>query len=249
MMKKIFLLFMMLVSIASRAQSVNDYKYALVPEKFSIFKNKNQYRLNTFTKMYMQNYGFETYYDSETQPFDFSNVNCNKVYVDLIEKNNLFITKIAVVLKDCRGNVLATSKMVSTKEKDLAKAYSTLLKDAFESFAELKNYKYNGKVMSVAVPDNPNNTVTNTIGLAQETVVNTQINTTDQLFAQPIANGYQLVDSEPKIIMKIYKTSAKDFYTAVRGELQGALVSKNGDWYFEYYKNDALVSEKINVKF
>ncbi len=249
MMKKIFLLFIMLLSIASGAQSVNDYKYALVPEKFSIFKNKNQYRLNTYTKMYMKNYGFETYYDSEVQPFDFSNVNCNKVYVDLIEKNNLFITKIAVVLKDCRGNVLATSKMVSTKEKDLAKAYSNLLKEAFESFAELKDYKYNGKVMSVAVPDNTNNTVTNTIGTAQETVANTQINTTDQLFAQPIANGYQLVDSEPKVVMKIYKTSAKDFYTAVKGELQGALVSKNGEWYFEYYKNEVLVSEKINVKF
>ncbi len=248
-MKKIFLLFIMLVSISSGAQSVNDYKYALVPEKFSIFKNKNQYRLNTYTKMYMKNYGFETYYDSEVQPFDFSNVNCNKVYVDLIEKNNLFITKIAVVLKDCRGNVLATSKMVSTKEKDLAKAYSNLLKEAFESFAELKDYKYNGKVMSVAVPDTTNNTVTNTIGIAQETVVSTQINTTDQLFAQPIANGYQLVDSEPKVVMKIYKTSAKDFYTAVKGDLQGDLVSKNGEWYFEYYKNEVLVSEKVNVKF
>lgn len=249
MMKKIFLLFIMLMSIASGAQSLNDYKYALVPEKFSIFKNKNQYRLNTYTKMYMKNYGFETYYDSEEQPFDFSNVNCNKVYVDLIEKNNLFITKIAVVLKDCRGNVLATSKLVSTKEKDLATAYSTLLKEAFESFDELKSYKYNGKVMSVAVQDVVNNTDTNTTNLAQETVANSQVIATDQLYAQPIANGYQLVDSEPKIIMKIYKTSAKDFYTAVRGELQGALVSKNGEWYFEYYKNEVLVSEKINVKF
>ena len=249
MMKKILLMFLLIFSKSLVAQGLNDYKYALVPEKFSIFKNKNQYRLNTMSKMFMKQYGFETYYDSEVQPFDFSNVNCNKVYIDLIEKNNLFITKIAVVLKDCRGNVLATSKMVSTKEKDLALAYTTILKEAFDSFTELQNYKYNGKVMSVAIDDNVKNSDANVSEVMPETVSNSQTISSDQLYAQPIANGYQLVNSDPKIIMKIYKTSAQDFYTAVQGELQGVLVSKKGEWFFEYYKKDELISEKVNVKF
>jgi hypothetical protein len=34
------------------------------------------------------------------------------------------------------------------------------------------------------------------------------------LFAQPIANGYQLVDSTPKVVLKMYRTSQPDSYSA-----------------------------------
>jgi hypothetical protein len=72
--------------------------------------------------------------------------------------------------------------------------------------------------------------------------------TPSTLFAQPILNGYQIIDAEPKVILKIYKTSDKNVYTAIKGSIQGILISKNGSWFFEYYQNDALVSEKIDVK-
>ena len=250
-MKKIIILLLIFSSISLNAQGLNDYKFALVPERFSIFKVKNQYRLSTLTKMYMQKYGFETFYDSEEQPLEFSNVNCNKVYVDLIEKNTLFLTRIAVVIKDCHGKVLATSKMISSRDKDIGKAYPAVLIEAFETFVELKNYKYAGGSSTSVVSNEVKYSKVEENELVQEKVATTQLatNLVHQLYAQPIVNGYQLVDAEPKIIMKIYKTSAKDFFTAVKGELQGALVSKNGEWFFEYYKDDVLVSEKIDVKF
>jgi hypothetical protein len=49
--------------------------------------------------------------------------------------------------------------------------------------------------------------------------------------------------------MKVYKTSNPASYMAKKGDLQGALVSKDNQWFFEYYQNDKLVSEKIDVKF
>ncbi len=69
------------------------------------------------------------------------------------------------------------------------------------------------------------------------------------LYAQPTSYGYQLIDSEPKVVMKVYKTSNPASFMAKKGDVQGALVSKENQWFFEYYQNDKLVSEKIDVKF
>jgi hypothetical protein len=73
--------------------------------------------------------------------------------------------------------------------------------------------------------------------------------TTNLLYAQPTSYGYQLIDSEPKVVMKVYKTSNPNSFMAKKGDVQGALVSKDNQWFFEYYQNDKLISEKIDVKF
>ena len=54
-MKKYIALFLMF-STGVFAQNINDYKYALVPAKFSFFKEDNMYNLNLLTKMYLQKY-------------------------------------------------------------------------------------------------------------------------------------------------------------------------------------------------
>jgi len=69
------------------------------------------------------------------------------------------------------------------------------------------------------------------------------------LYAQATSYGYQLIDSEPKVVMKVYKTSNANSYMAKKGDVQGALVAKDNQWFFEYYQNDQLISEKIDVKF
>jgi hypothetical protein len=69
------------------------------------------------------------------------------------------------------------------------------------------------------------------------------------LFAQPVANGYQLVDTTPKVVLKMYRTSQTDSYTAVSDTKNGVVFKKGEEWIFEYYQNDQLVSEKLNIKF
>ena len=49
--------------------------------------------------------------------------------------------------------------------------------------------------------------------------------------------------------MKIFKTSNSNCFIAVKGNIQGVLIAKDNQWYFEYYQNDKLISEKIDVKF
>ncbi len=69
------------------------------------------------------------------------------------------------------------------------------------------------------------------------------------LYAQELPNGYQLVDSTPKIRMKIEKTSMPDFYLARVGDTSGTVFKKNGTWFFEYYSDGKLVSEELDIKF
>lgn len=69
------------------------------------------------------------------------------------------------------------------------------------------------------------------------------------LYAQELPNGYQLVDSAPKIQLRILKTSMPNYYLAEGGEKNGVVYSKNGKWYFEYYTNDELIVKELNIKF
>ncbi len=251
-MKKLILIVIGLISNIIIAQNLNDYKYALVPSKFSFQKEKDKakdkYHLNTLTKLFMEKYGFETYIESENAPYEFVNNNCNKVFVDIEKKSNMFFTKLKVVLKDCNNKVLFTSNEGISKEKEYGVAYNEALRMAFASF-EMLRHKYNGKIIAekpTEVSVSKEVTDDNKVEIKENNITNSN---QDLLFAQPIQNGFQLVNTEPKVIFKLFKTSAKDFYTAIKGDLQGVLIKKNNEWFFEYYQNDKLVSEKVEVKF
>lgn len=240
-MKKIAFLLLLVASV-NFAQDLNQYKYVLVPAKFSFLKEKNQYNLNLLSKMYMQQFGFETYFDNDDAPNDFFENNCNKIYFDVLEDNNMFATKLTVVLKDCKGKVLFTSKEGVNKEKEYKVSYNLALREALNSMKSIQ-YKYAGDKLV-----EENKVVQETKVEVQNQSLNSENSVSSQLFAQPISNGFQLINAEPKVIYKIFKTSVKDLYIAIKGSLQGVLISKNNEWFFEYYQNEKLVSEKVEVK-
>lgn len=240
-MKKMALLLLLVTSV-NFAQDLNQYKYVSVPAKFSFLKETNQYNLNVLSKMYMQQFGFETFFDTDEVPKDFLENNCNKIYFDVLENNNMFSTKLTVVLKDCQGKVLFTSKEGINKEKEYKVSYNLALREALNSMKTIQ-YKYAGdKVVEEKI------VVQETKVEVQNQSLNSENSVSSQLLAQPISNGFQLINAEPKVIYKIYKTSVKDLYIATKGSLQGVLISKNNEWFFEYYQNEKLVSEKVEVK-
>ncbi|MFK5973257.1 MAG: hypothetical protein QM485_08245 [Flavobacteriaceae bacterium] len=69
------------------------------------------------------------------------------------------------------------------------------------------------------------------------------------LYAQEIMNGYQLVDSTPKIQMKLYHTSVPAVYLVEKGDKNGVLFTVDNHWIFEYYEGGALRSEEVDIKF
>jgi len=240
-MKKFLLFFAILYSGIGFAQSINDYKYVVVPGKFDWLSEENKFNLNSLTKMIFDKQGFETYYPSEKMPDELALDKCKALYADVLNDSGVLSTNIVIVLKDCTGKVVFKSMEGRSKQKTYQKAYYEALREASQSVNQLY-YKYTGKE-TVAKP------AVQPVPAAQQAATPVTVNNYNQLFAQPIANGYQLVDSSPKVILKIYKTSQQDSYTAVSETKNGVVFKRGNDWIFEYYNNDKLVSEKLNIKF
>ncbi len=252
-MKKIFLV-LLFISAYGFSQNLNQYKYALVPAKFTFLKEANQHNLNVMTKLFMEKYKFETYLDNEVFPEDFAKDNCNKIFVDVLDNSNIFTTRVTVVIKDCKNTILFTSTEGKSKEKEYKTAYNQALRMAFDSFTILKTHSYQPTQKSLEMIGEPaQSKIAEEVKLNLETTIPNSTATakivSGQYYAQPITNGFQIIDSEPKVIYKIYKTSTKDFYIATKGIQNGVFYLKNNEYFFEYYQNDKLVSEKIEVKF
>lgn len=69
-------------------------------------------------------------------------------------------------------------------------------------------------------------------------------------YAQETANGYQLVDSTPKIRMKLVKTAQKDtFIATVDDESMGMVYKKEGQWWHEFFKDGKTEVRQLKLKF
>jgi len=252
-MKIKFLLLTLFISVLGFSQSVNDYKGVIVPLKFDFLKGENQYRLSTMTKSNLIKAGFQAFYINEEVPADFSD-RCQLLYVDLRKDSGFMVTKLFVEFKDCYGKVVYTSEVGKSKEKEYEVAYHESLNLAFVSINAL-HYKYSGKT----VPTSNKIAVAPALAVtpaAAAVVTSTQtvapvadVSDPNLLYAQPTENGYQLIDKTPKVVMKLLKTSRPDSFIAIKDGVQGSLNAKDNQWFFEYYQNDKLISEKVSVKF
>ncbi|MBQ0909566.1 hypothetical protein KBJ98_12700 [Flavobacterium sp. F-328] len=252
-MKKYLLVALMLVCSLSKAQSINDYKAVIVPVKYDWLKQDNQYRLNTLTKFNLEKAGFQVFYNKESIPSSF-NDRCNLLYATVLNQSNFLTTKLVVQLKDCNEKVVFESEVGKSKEKEYKVAYTEALNEAFESVLALA-YQYSGAAVVaqeivVAKPvEQMSAPKSSEVVVAPSASTASVTSGADLLYAQATATGFQLIDSTPKVVMKLMKTSQPNSFIAIKGELQGSLLLKDGQWYFEYYKNDVLLSEKVNVKF
>ncbi len=71
--------------------------------------------------------------------------------------------------------------------------------------------------------------------------------TSNVLYAQETSNGFQLVDSSPKVVYKIKNTGANNVFLV---DNKSAIIYKDGDnWILEYYVNSTLKQEALNIKF
>lgn len=231
-MKKTITLLLLLAVSLGFSQTINDYKYVVLPNKFDFQKTENQYNLSSLAKMMLEKYGFTVYFADSQKPDQLALDRCKALYANVEKVSGFLSTNVIITLKDCKGTALFTSHTGKSKEKDYRVAYNEAFRIAAHSFDSL-NYKYKGDADSQPLP----------------IIAEAPKRTEGILFAQPIPNGYQLVDSTPKVVLRIYKTSKTDSFTAITDNNNGLVFKKDNDWYFEYYENDKLISEKLNIKF
>ena len=185
------------------------------------------------------------------------------LFRSVTERKALFTTNLTLVLKDCQGNIIFKGKEGRSREKEFPVAYDGALKDAFVSLNSVP-YKYDSTVFT------PTQQVATTPAVAAAPAVASPASTpasaptstpvsapasssvadiTGTLYAQVIPNGYQLIDTTPKKVVTLLKTSTEDYYIAEAGSSNGVVFKKNGEWFFEYYKDNKLVSQKLAIKF
>lgn len=253
-MKKYIVLLFLLISVSGYAQNtINNYKYVLVPEKFSFLKQVNQYRLNTLAKSLIEDKGLTAYFDNTEIPAEIAANRCSALNLDIIEKNGMFTTNLTLILKDCQGNIVFKSKEGKSREKEYGTSYNMALRDAFSSLDGVQ-YAYAGPaagrpavnvassapVSAAVVPSAPAVASTATAEVGQPS---------GTLYAQSTGTGYQLIDTTPKIVLTLFKTSVQDYFIANNATSNGLVLKKNGDWFFEYYKDGKLTADKLSIKF
>ena len=237
-MKK-YLVILLMISFVGIAQNLNEYKYAILPSKFAFSKEENAHNLNTLSKMYLQKYGFETYFHNEAAPDEFILSYCNKIFVDVTENSTIFITKLKITIKDCKGNILATSEQGTSKEKEYRVAYNEALRMAFDNFSILKTHQYQTSQKSLGMIGEP----------LQKEIAQGQI-AEKKYNVIATETGYNLITvaSDYKIF-QLFKTTSKDIYLAKRDSITGVLLKRDSNWFFEYYEGNVLKSEMINITF
>jgi len=250
MMRIKILLTAILCSVVGFAQSINDYKAVIIPLKYEFMKTDNQYRLATLSKQNLTKGGFEAFYSNEQLPEGYTD-RCQVLYMDVIRDNAFLVTKLIIQFKDCFGQVVFTSEAGKSREKEYEIAYKEALDNAFKSVYAL-HYKYSGNPVANSKTSAPVKAAlaTTVIATPVATASSPDLKDPNLLYAQPTESGYQLIDKTPKVVMKLLKTSQPNVYIAIKDNVQGSLILKeDGQWYFESYQNDKLVSEKIVVKF
>ena len=242
-MKKSFLFLLILLASYSYSQSVNDYKAVIVPLKYDFLKNENQYRLNTLTKFNLGKAGFISFYNKETIPAEY-NDRCSLLYANVERENGFLITKLYIIFKDCNDKIIFKSNVGKSKEKDFQTAYLEAFNEAFQSVYDL-HYKYSGIIAKPQTEIVPTASQVTSIETIQSNIA---LNDPNLLYAQATPTGFQLIDSTPKVVMKLMKTSQNNSFIAIKDAIQGSLILKDNQWFFEFYKNDQLISKKVNVK-
>ncbi|SFB19565.1 hypothetical protein SAMN05660845_1963 [Flavobacterium swingsii] len=247
------LVFALISSLSFSQSSLNDYEMAIIPAKFEFQKEDNQYRINSTIKAYLKQKGFEVYLSSDALPEGFLDYNCNKVFVNVLEENTVFSTKIKIEFKDCKNAVLFTTDLAESREKDLAKAYNQTLLITLKSFDKAK-YKFSGrtyydeeaqeKLKSHDV-ENVSTQVTKVTKSENETKYE-KVEKTEKL--EEVVLFVKVVNLINKTEMSLYKTSKPSVYLCTQNDKNGVVVSKNNIWFFEYLENDKVVSEKLDIK-
>lgn len=251
-MKVIALVLALFFAVIARSQNtINNYKYVLVPERFDIFKQDDQYGTNTLTKYWLESIGFTCFMTKEPLPADIVNNKCSALKVDLLEKKKFLSTSLTVLLKDCQDNIVYKSEEGVSREKEWSTIYREALTKAFASLKDAQ-YRYDSTGANQVKQTPPATPAAAPATTAPAPVAATPATITDNkdvLYAQATNNGYQLIDTSPRKVMTLLKTSQPDHFIADNGVEKGLVFKMNGEWFFEYYKDDKLVSQKLTIKF
>jgi len=262
--KIIFTVSFIIISFCGIAQkSLNDYKYIIIPKSFEFSKSDDQYQLNSLLKFLFNKYGYDVYFMDDI-PESLKKDRCLALIAEVSkEKSSMFKTKLEIALKDCYDNVIMTSKIGESRAKEYNKAYNLALRDAFETFQNI-DYKYMEKVIVSKSLETEKQQLSETTKVEEKHEIDLietkskektegvkiefpKVTETELYYAQANKNGFQLVNSEPRIVMVLLTTAVEEVY--IVKDKNAIVFKEDGFWY--YSENNGQLGEKknLNIKF
>ncbi len=248
-MKKLLLIALFITTASFAQKSINNYKYVIVPSKFDFVKDKDKYQTSSLTKFLFNKYGFTAFLDDEDLPEEIIDNRCLALTGTVRDDSSMFTTKSLIELKDCYNKVVFTSKEGKSKEKEYKKAYHEAIRNAFTSVQALK-YQYTPLQDEVKTKTSEVPVVVSATKVVESTPVeNIQqpTNAKEVLYAQPIANGFQLVNMKPEVVYQVLKTNVKDVF--VIKDKNGILYKSGNFWFAEYYTTNGKEAKEYQIKF
>jgi len=265
-------------SISAFSQnSVNDYKYVIVPNDFDFLDEEDEFKINSLTKFLFNKYGFIALMEDENFPVDLMYNPCLALKSDVVDDSGTFKTKLAIELINCRDELIYVSEQGESFDKKYAVAYNKALREAFMYVAALKySYTPNEYILSqkredevdanqeidelkeeIEVLKKEKETIiaaeTATSLNAEEIVEkpNEQLEISLQgestLYAQKTEYGYQVVDSTPKVVMVLLNTKNPEVYM-VKGR-NAMVINEDGSWYLSENNGSEVKNTLIEIKF
>lgn len=140
-MKKLLLLAAFgFLTLGSYAQSLNLVKNIQVKGIYDFQTEFNEYRLNSYLKYRLEEYGFNVYYDKEEAPAEVIADPCKQLKCMVERGKSSLVTELTITLVNCKGEVVFTAKGESRLKKR-SKTHVDAIKNALEysTLNRLKN--------------------------------------------------------------------------------------------------------------
>lgn len=138
-MKNILIISLLITFSVSKAQLVSDYKYIIVPDKFSDF-DENQYQLNRYLNIQLTKKNYEVIsQNGENWPEEAKLNPCLILTSDIFKVNSFLKNKLEITFTDCNNREIARLEGDS-KIKEYDRGYQEAIKTALNSL-KLQNAK------------------------------------------------------------------------------------------------------------
>lgn len=125
----------------AQKNSLNTYKYVIIPEQFEFQKSADDYQVNSLTKFLFDKAGFKTYMSNETFPQELASNACLGLKGIVVNESGMFSTKMQIKLVDCYNNTVYLTEFGNSRVKEFKKSYHEAIRAAFEEIENL-NYTY-----------------------------------------------------------------------------------------------------------
>ncbi|MFY7671357.1 hypothetical protein ACOSP6_09770 [Tenacibaculum sp. MEBiC06402] len=246
-MKNTLVLLLLTFSVYAQ-KNINNYKYIMVPKQMESFNEADKYQTSSLTKFLFNKNGFIAFLSSDDVPQDLALNKCLALTAVLDDNSGMFATKVTLILKNCKNEVVFKGEEGKSKLKEYKKAYQDAVRKTFSSIKRL-NYNYqplsqtkSSKNLNVSVERNKN------IEVVKSKPKTEIVSSSYDAIAVKTVNGYQLKDNRGNTVHELLSTSDANVF--ILKDKNGVLLrSKEGSWSAQYYQNGAIQMEIIKVKF